>query len=68
MIIIKIAVRSSGRPGIDLVDENFAEDTIGSASVRSRTFWRALEGESLGRISASAAKGRLQKKSFRQVS
>jgi len=64
MIMIKRDVRSNGRPGIDLVDENFAEETIGRAKVKSRVFCRALEGHNPGRISIKAANGMLQKRIF----
>ena len=62
IIIINREVRNRGRPVIDLVEENFAEEIIGSISEKVSAFWWVIEGHRLGCIKAKAAKGRLQNK------
>ena len=60
IIIIKRDVRKSGRPVIVLVDENLAEEMMGSIKEKVKAFWCVTEVHRLGCMSASAAKGRLQ--------
>jgi len=52
---------------MDLVDENLAEETIGSARVNSKVFCRVEEGHNLGRIRVRAAKGILQNKTLESL-
>lgn len=62
MIIINNEVRNRGSPGIDLVEENLEEDTMGSVRVKMRAFCRLAAGHKLGWNRIMAAKGSLQNK------
>jgi len=48
IIIINKEVRNRGSPGIDLVEENFEEETIGRVRVKMRAFCRLAVGHKLG--------------------
>lgn len=57
IIIMNKDVNKRGSPGIDLVEENLAEETVGRARVSKRVFWRVVAGHRLGRISINEENG-----------
>ncbi len=67
IIIMKREVRNRGRPGIDLVEENLVDETMGRVRVKIRALFRVIEGHKLGCMRMKAAKGRLQKREVERL-